>query len=389
MRATKQALPHDHAAIGWGYFDSAEARTNKLLYGSDEEAFRYADVRPFDYGDEPVISDYSQIAQLIDLLPNYLIEAFIRARAPRNPHDRIPLEQVNLTPTSYAAQLTGQFGDILDWFKTETRSLRVENNFDFIGDLNRKERLKAHWNYLTNQLDQLSGVDRAVFSFMPVDLKLDLKEKPTNAPVVERLNATNLNAKLGRLLTNANYSTFVGLDDKKYSFTKEERELILKRGQKFFEDLEKEVVRRACQHLTTATRDLDFEANGYEADDDALAKLDQRIIDLAKLVVTAQDETNRIEGKVDKVTISVPKFKYDQATRLDAAKMLGPSAGSYKTWADEAKSDLNAALKKEVDTALGLDHYKDFKPSLLSRPLQEWYQEQQEILGMLPALPKG
>jgi hypothetical protein len=224
---------------------------------------------------------------------------------------------------------------------------------------------------------------------MPVDLKLDLKEKPTNAPVVERLNATNLNAKLGRLLTNANYSTFVGLDDKKYSFTKEERELILKRGQKFFEDLEKEVVRRACQHLTTATRDLDFEANGYEADDDALAKLDQRIIDLAKLVVTAQDETNRIEGKVDKVTISVPKFKYDQATRLDAAKMLGPSAGSYKTWADEAKSDLNAALKKEVDTALGLDHYKDFKPSLLSRPLQEWYQEQQEILGMLPALPKG
>jgi hypothetical protein len=141
--------------------------------------------------------------------------------------------------------------------------------------------------------------------------------------------------------------------------------------------------------LTTATRNLDFEANGYEADDDALAKLDQRIIDLAKVVVTAQDETNRIDGKVDKMTVSVPKFKYDQATRLDAAKMLGPNNGSFKTWADEAKSDLNAALKKEVDTALGLDHFKDFKPSLLSRPLQEWYQEQQEILALLPALPKG
>jgi hypothetical protein len=61
----------------------------------------------------------------------------------------------------------------------------------------------------------------------------------------------------------------------------------------------------------------------------------------------------------------VPKFKYDQATRLDAAKMLGPNAGSYKTWADEAKSDINAALKKEVDAALGVDHYKDFKPSLV------------------------
>ena len=84
----------------------------------------------------------------------------------------------------------------------------------------------------------------------------------------------------------------------------------------------------------------------------------------------------------------MPKFKYDQATRLEAAKMLGPSTGSYKTWADQAKSDINEALKKEVDSALSLDHFKDFKPSLLSRPLQEWYQEQQEILGMLPALPK-
>jgi len=389
MRAVKEALPHDHASIGWGYFDSSEARDNKLLYGSDEETLRFADVRAFDYGDEPVISDYSQIAQIIELLPNNVIETFIRARAPRDPHDRIPLEQVNLSYTSYAAQIAGQFGDILDWFKTETRSLRVENKFDFIGDLNRKERLKAHWVYLTNQLDELGGVDRAAFSFMPVDLKLDLKEKPTNAPVVERLNASNLTTKLDRLLTNASYSTFVGLDDKKYSFTKEERELILKRGQKFFEELEKEVVRRYCQRLTTASRNLDFAANGYESDDDALAKLDQRIIDLAKLVVTAQEETNRIEGKVDKETVLVHKFKYDQETRLDAAKMLGSNAGSYKTWADEAKSDLNAALKKEVDTALGLDHFKDFKPSLLSRPLQEWYQEQQEILSLLPALPKG
>jgi hypothetical protein len=107
------------------------------------------------------------------------------------------------------------------------------------------------------------------------------------------------------------------------------------------------------------------------------------------LVITTQDETNKIEGKEDKQIVSVPKFKYDQATRLDAAKMLGPTTGSYKTWADEAKSDIHEALKKEVDSALGLDHYKDFKPSVLSRPLQEWYQEQQEILALLPALPKG
>jgi hypothetical protein len=389
MRTLKEALPHDRAAIAWGYFDSSEAREKKLLFGTDDDVFRFGDVRLFDYGADPVISDYSLIAQIDDLLPNDVIETFIRARAPRNPHDRIPLEQVNLSYSFYAMQLAGQFNDMLSWFKTDTRSLRVENKFDFIGDLNRKERLQAHWNFLTNQLDQLGGLDRAAFSFMPVDLKLELKDKPTNAPVVERLNATNLSAKLARLLTNANYSTFVGLDDKKYSFTKEERELIIQRGQKFFEELDKEVIRLVCQHLTTASRSLEFDANGYEGEDGALAKLDQRIIDLARLVITTQDETNRIDGKEDKQNVSVPKFKYDQSARLDAAKMLGPNTGSYKTWADEAKSDIHEALKKEVDSALGLDHYKDFKPSLLSRPLQEWYQEQQDILALLPALPKG
>jgi hypothetical protein len=340
-----------------------------------------------------VVGAYNEIAQIIDLLPNNVIERFIRARAPRNPHDRIPLEQVNLSYVPYARELAGQFEDILIWFKAETRSLRVENKFEFIGDLNRKERLQAHWDYLTNQIEHLGGVDRAAFSFMPVDLKLDLKDKATNdiltnALVVERLSATNLTAKLERLLTNANYSTFVGLDDKKYSFTKEERELIVKRARKCFEELEKEVIRQICQRLTNATRNLDFEANGHVSDDNALAKLDQRIIDLAKLVITTQDETNKIEGKEDKQIVSVPHFKYDQATRLDAARMLGPTTGSYKGWADEAKSEINEALKKEIDSALGLDHYKDFKPSALSRPLEEWYQEQQEIMALLPAAPK-
>lgn len=391
MRAVKEALPHDRAAIAWGYFDSTEARDKKLLFGTDQDTWLYGDVRRFDYGEDPVVGAYNEIAQIIDLLPNNVIERFIRARAPRNPHDRIPLEQVNLSYVPYARELAGEFGDILIWFKAATRSLRVENKFEFIGDLNRKERLQAHWDYLTNQIEQLGGVDRAAFSFMPVDLKLDIKDKPTNATatVVERLSASNLTAKIQRLLTNANYSTFVGLDDKKYSFTKEERELIVKRAQKCFEELEKEVIRQICQRLTNATRDLDFEANGHVSDDDALAKLDKRIIDLAKLVITTQDETNKIEGKEDKQIVSVPHFKYDQATRLDAARMLGPTTGSYKGWADEAKSEINEALKKEIDSALGLDHYKDFKPSVLSRPLEEWYQEQQEILALLPAAPKS
>jgi len=387
MRTMKQPLPHDRAAIRWGYYDSDEARTNKMLFASDEDTMRFADVRTFDYGPEPVVGDYNDAAQMIDLLPNSVIEAFIAARSPQNTNDRVPLEQVNLNYTLAASQIAGQFGNALVWFKADARSLRVENQFPFIGELNLKDRRQAHWQYLNHQVDELGGVDRAFFSPLPPEFKLDLKDEPAGMLVVQRLSATNLTGKLERLLSSTNYTTFVGLDDKRYTFTPADQALILERGKKYFEKLEDEYVKQICKRLEDAPRDLGSEANDTIAEDDITAKLEHRIIDLAKQVITAEVDTNHISGRVDKSYVEVPVFKYDQETRVAAAKALNEKTGSYKSWADDAKNELNAQLKKEVEEALNIAHFKDFQVSLLSRPLREWYQQQQEILGLLPTTP--
>jgi hypothetical protein len=387
MRTVNEPLPHDRAAICWGYFDSTEARDKKMLFATDDDVGRYGDVRRFDYGPDPVVNAYSEMAQLIDLLPNNLLETFVSARAPRNPHDRVPLEQVNLNYAGYAAQLANEFADILSWFRAETRSLRIENQFDFVGDLNRKERFEAHWKYLNTQIDQLGGVDRAVFSMLPVDLKLDLKTEPPGVPIVQHLSAATLAAKTEKLLDSPAYKSFVGLDEKKYTFTKEERDLILKRAKKFYEELEKEVVKQVCQRLANSARTLGAEATGAVGEEDAVAKLEQRTIELAKLVITAKEDAKRLQGKVDKGYVAVVEYKYDQDTRLAAAKALAEQTGSFKGWAEEAKSDLNTQLKNDVEAALNLSHYKDFKVSLLSRALREWYQQQQDVLALLPPAP--
>lgn len=387
MRQTKEPLPHDRAAIAWGYLNSSEPRDKKMLFATDDDLGRYGDVRTFDYGTNPVVNTYCDIAQTLALLPNNLIETFISARAPRNPHDRIPLEQVNLNCSFYAGQLANQFADILSWFKAETRSLRVENQFDFIGDLNRHERTEAHLKYLTSQIEQLGGVDRTIFAFLPLELKLELGAEPAGLPALQRLSATNLTSGLEKLLASAVYTNFVGLDDQRYSFTKEERELILQRGKKFFKELEKEVVKQVCQRLTNAPRTLGIEATGAAGETDIMARVDQRIIEIAKIVITAKDETNRVDGMVDKGYVQVTGFKYDQDTRLAAANALSDKSGSFKGWAEDAKSDLNTQLKNEVEGALNISHYKDFKVSLLSRSMREWYQRQLDILAVLPPAP--
>ncbi|MEJ0091264.1 MAG: zinc-dependent metalloprotease [Limisphaerales bacterium] len=387
MRVLKQPLPHDSGAIRWGYFDNLEVRTNKLLFGTDEDSFRYGDVRTFDYGPDPAVNDYCDTVQAITLLPNNVIERFINARAPQNPHDRIPLEQVSLYYTGTARQITAALANALMWFRADTRSLLVENQFDYIGDLNQKARHQAHWNNLNRQIEQLGGVDQALFSELPTEFKLDLKDAPAGIPAVQRLNVTNLTARLEKLLVSTNYAVFVGLDEKKYSFTPAERELIVQRGKEYFTKLNDELIKQVCTRLEDAPRDLGVEANGGVSEDDIVAKLEQRIIEIAKYVVMARSETNRIDGKLDQSYISVPVFKYDQDTRVAAAKMLGEKSGSFKGWSDDAKGDLNSQLKKAVENALGIDHFKDFKVSMLSRPLRDWYQQQQELLAMLPPAP--
>ncbi len=389
MRKLQQVLPHDRAAIGWGYFDSAEARTNKMLFATDDDVGRYGDVQRFDYGPEPVVSAYAETAQLIDLLPNSVIERFISARAPQNPLDRLPLEQVSLNYTATIAEIAAQFVKTLSWFRADTRSLRVENQFDYIGDLNLKERQGAHWKYLKTQIEQLNGVDRALFSTLPAEFKLELKDEPAGIPVVQRLSATNLTARLEKLLNSTNYAVFVGLDDKKYSFTKEERELIVQRGKKYFAELEKELVKQLCQKLENAPRNLGTEADGAIGEDDIVAKLEQRIIEVAKSVITARSETNRVIGKVDKSYVQVPEYTYEHETRLAAAKALNDKTGSFAAWATDAKAALNKQLKEEVEAALNIANFKAFKDSMLSRSLREWYLRQQEILKLLPLARDG
>ncbi|HTI68334.1 MAG TPA: zinc-dependent metalloprotease [Candidatus Limnocylindria bacterium] len=385
--SSTNALPYDRAAIQWGYFDSKDPVSQKLLFATDEDVFRFGDALRFDYGTEPVVAGYAEIASLVHELPNYLIENFISARAPQDPRDRVPLEEVNLSPGLYAGAIAADISHMLYWFRSGARSLRLENDFGFIGALNKKDRTVAHWKSLNEQIEHLGGIDRTFFGTLPLDLKIDTKGEQKGVSAADKINAGTLSSRLEKLLEAPAYTNFVGLDEKHYSFTKEEKELIVKRGRKFFEEFEKETVKRVCKSFEDAPRDLGTEANDHLEDDDVVAKLETKIVEMARTVVLATDDSKRLKGKVDKSFVEVVKFKYDQETRLAAAKMLNDKTGSFRAWSIEAKSDLNKALKDQVEGALNIANLKDFKESSLSLPLREWYLEQQDVLGLLPPKP--
>ena len=386
MRTTETVLPHDRGAIQWGYYDDPAVAENKTLFASDDDTWRWNDVTVFDYGKDPVVTAYANISDTIRRLPSSLIETFIRAKAPLDERDRIPLEQVNLSFSGVARTIGFDIRALLRWFSVGTRSLTIENEFDFVGPLNKREVQKAHWKRLNSQIESLGGIDRALFSFLPEVGKLDLKKKPKNVVASPPVKSADLNKRLAELLESPAYTKFVGLDDKEHEFTEEEIELIKKRGKVFFDKLIESVVAEACQAFTGAERNLGVEANEGLADDDIVASFEKRLIAFASNVITAKDESKTIKGKIDKAVVEVTDYKYSKDTRLAAARMLTSRGGSYSSWSKEGKSNINKKLKAEVDGALNIKLFKSFKDSMLSRSLRKWYLDQQEILKLLPAV---
>ena len=385
MRTTETVLPHDRGAILWGYYDDREVAEKKTLYAADRDTGTWDDVNVFDYGADPVVTSYAAISDAVRQLPNSLIEQFIRAKAPRDPRDQIPLEEVNL---SFSVGPVGfELRDMLQWFGSSARSLTVERQFDFVGPLNRKEVQQAHWKRLNEQIKSLGGIDRAVFSFLPEDLKLILKEKPKGAAVAPRFTAESLNKRLEALLESPAYQKFVGLDDREYEFTEEERKLIAERAKTLFAKMSDALVLEACNIFASVRRDLGVAANEVLADEDIVSQLEKRIIEFAEKVILAKDKEKIIKGKIDgKASVEVTGYKYAHPTRLAAARMLSDSIGSYKSWSKEGKSAINKKLKGEVEDVLLIKHLKSFKDSMLSRSLRKWYLDQQEILRLLPAI---
>jgi hypothetical protein len=387
IRRTKTVFPHDKAAIRWGYFNDTEAIEQKLLFATDNDLGVYGDVLPWDFGTEPVLSSYGNISELLKNLPNIIIESYIQAKAPEDPRDQRALETVNLRPDDFIGMIQHEFNSMLKWFKASSRSLRVENTFPFKGDLNRKEIFLAHWRALNQQIDKLGGIDRTFFSYLPIDLKLEQKGEPKEVDAIEKIDAQKLTDRLGALLESADYSTFVGLDDKSYSFTKEEKELIKTQGKKFFLEFEKRMIKGACLTLEKSQRDLGVQTLESVGEDDIVAKLERRIIDLAREVILKRNDDERRSGKVDKAFVEVSEFRYDLETRLAAARILTDTTGSFKGWSVDAKSELHKQLKESIDASLNIQNFKSFQDSQLSRPLRDWYLNQQTVLGLLPQKP--
>ena len=203
-----------------------------------------------------------------------------------------------------------------------------------------------------------------------------------------KFDATKMTEKVAKLLETDAYKSFVGADGETYQFTDDEKKLIKERAKELFDEVEEQLLTRTFGVWGALPRDLGAKVSGRVSDDDIVAKMEKQIMAAAKQVIMARDESpetgTRIRGKVDKSLVEVIDFKYEFATRLAAARALADRAGSYPAWSKEARAAIAKELKTLVDSSLNINNFKEFTDAKLSRPLRDWYLEQQRLLRELP-----
>jgi hypothetical protein len=388
IRATNEVLPHDKAAIQWGYMESTDVKDKKMLFASDELAGRYGDVNTFDYGTEPVVAAYHELSASIRSLPYDVVETFVSAKAPLDQRDLIPLEEVNLNTSRGLSNVSGSYSSVFRWFNSSLRSRRLEKDFTYTGTLNEQERLEKRYESLKEQVKKVGGPDRLGFSVLPIPLTLDLKPKVEGAVPGEKFSAVKLTEAVDKLLDSAAYNPFIGEDDKEHSFTDEEKKLIKERAKLYFEKLENDFLTRACSTLASMRRDIGVKAEEGVGDDvDDIAKIEKQIIAVAKVIISAKDPKKRVSGKLNKGLVVVEDYKYKMETRMAAARMLSDASGSHRAWAKAGRTAIHNALKADIDASLNVSNLKAFKSSQLSRRLRDWYDSNQALLRTIPPAP--
>ncbi len=382
----KEAFSYDKAAIGWGYLNRELDRSTAPLFCTDSHLRQYADCQVFDSGAKPIAFLSGTLAKFLTELPHGVVETFMMAKAPPDPRDAIPVDEVNLHPQANA-QLVGQIIRAeLSWLRKGKRLLSLERRLPFVGPLNEEEVEKSIWNLVKSELEELGGVDRVLFGLLPLDLKsapepkgVDLPPLPLVQKAKERLNV---------YLEREDVKNFVGADGKVHSFTTEEIKIILERTNQFFEELDEKILDETLNALAEAKYELEYAVEETLVEEGVNAAIEQKLQDVAEAVILAKDD--KIMGVNIKLgnhspTVLVTNYKYSNETRMRATKILSASLGPVADWGADARNAVADKLKADLQSMLGND-VGMIKPTDIQRQYRQWFTEQ---MGLVSALGGG
>lgn len=400
-------LVHDKRAIKWGYF-AQEEENSEVLYTTDSGNYIYDDVGPFKQSKNPFVDAFHLLTERVRLVPSFIIETYIAAKAPMSPEEALPVKDVSLNPHSWANRTAQASLKLLELFDYQTRILQVESKYKGVLKLEEEEINDKKFLWLAKQIKEAGGLDKLLFSlykntglfnfspivsksgeekmtlselFSPRKEEKEEQEKPFDLSLPE-LWPQFLIKRLDKLLQEDHMKEFIGLDGNTHTFSDEELQIIRERGKTF--------IIKFCNHL--------FEKNLSQLSKQSFASLipmenedsnhldlvEKRFLELADTVLMSRDKSKELKGHIQidvnknpQIIVNEPLFS--NSLRKKTAELLH----SHDVYTEWCNSDLlREQFNKNITLTLGADP-KDIKLEMLSPQLRFWFLEEREIFQKL------
>ncbi|HEX4924201.1 MAG TPA: zinc-dependent metalloprotease, partial [Bdellovibrionales bacterium] len=382
IKRKEKAYGYDEKAIRNLYYGEAVNPNEIPLFCTDSHAGQYVDCMRFDIGASSVEYTKWAVENYARNLPYSLISTYIIAKAPPYGADPVPVQQVSLNPVLLAKGMLGSRYALLGAMTEQGRLLKIHRTFGAVGTFNSDKVKASEMQYMANEAKRLGGLG-AVLS------------------AVDNAFAEREYKRFEELLDSGAYTTGVGPDGKKYTFTNDELALIKRDVRLAYEKLQLELVKEDINIMSLPTppappgmtaRPLILVEHELTEEIAALNALRVRNYALASTGEFLTGEMSYVEEvpasqpgaqaqKLTKVTtVKLPKFLYPAAIRVLAPAMLKDGKSQSLTWGLAERAKIKKDYTDLLTGALGGVTIEKVKPEELPVPMARWVLENRKVL---------
>jgi hypothetical protein len=390
IRDLPHAMPYDTFAIHEGYGLELAGKippAKQPPFCTDSGVGVFGDCVPFATSSSPLASNLHELKTQVEGISSYVLEAYLQAKAPKNPRDRRDFGDVLFTDSKvqrYAIPMVMTFVRQLAWFGASQRSVMVDREARLRGvSSDSIARLQIQHKWISDQVEKLGGLSRVLFSYLPqAHDEEDLQSGAVQS--IGQVTAARLQAQLAHIVQNG----FVGADGAHHQLTEREAQHIMNAGQRFAASIERMYLPYVLYVLTLIRADLEAQvAGGYVPPEGLTEEIEARVTNLVAKLVLDDDSERVVSGRVVMgegmaPNVIAPMRRYPFGLRMLGALTLRSAVGASPDWGLEGRFQIARALKVELEANLGRPIMK-LDPTEISGPLRQWFMQEAAIFNQL------
>ncbi|OFZ19351.1 MAG: hypothetical protein A2Z20_01820 [Bdellovibrionales bacterium RBG_16_40_8] len=357
-----KSFTYDKKAIDVLY-NGAELNSKETpLFCTDSHSGKYIGCTAFDQGHSPLANVIYNEKNLIETMPQDLIEKIIAAKTPPFELPSRKIEEIILHPDLAANAILSPRKLVIQLIADEAKDLRIHRLFAKIDSLNKDVVTKKTVEATAAEISRLGGLD--VFLAAP-------------SPSLY----LNWSDEFNALIESPIYREGLGYNGERYRFTDDEISQAKDLAAVYFAEVQKALAMADISSLTIQIGALTDSPISDELANIIAARMNEYIMSETGEILHERVVISEIKS----IVLNLPFYKYDKDVRLAAAKMLVGRDSLAPDWGLVQHNTMKNLFINKIKSLLMNNEINTIRADKNSRSVAKWVIENKAIIATLTA----